>query len=159
MTVCSGRLDFTLSVHLMSDGSGSHCQVMSEGPRQFNMCTPTVSNCGCAVPTRFHMHLNTFSPSEAENILQNSVIILYSGKCSLSAVIRSLRLCRSACALPLTPDVHHTGMCVNSCFIFSISEGSHSAGIILAPASAGILSSSIVSSTIGCTTASPTAHA
>ena len=135
----------------MSDGSGSHCQVMSEGPRQFNMCTPTVSNCGCAVPTRFRMHLNTFSPSEAEHILQNNVIILYSGKCSLSAVIRSLRLCRSACALSLPPDVHHTGMCVNSCFIFSISEGSHSAGIILAPALAEILSSSIVSSTIGCT--------
>ena len=65
-------LFWTFGFH-MSDGSGSHCQMMSEGPRQFNMCTPTVSNCGCAVPTRFHMHLNTFSPSEAENILQNNV--------------------------------------------------------------------------------------
>ena len=34
------------------------------------------------------------------------------------------------------------GMCVKSCFIFSDTEGSHGAGIIPVPASAGILSSS-----------------
>ena len=35
-------------------------------------------------------------------------------------MIRSIRLCGSACALPLTHDVHHglNGMCVKSCFYF-----------------------------------------
>ena len=47
------------------------------------------------------------------------------------------------CALPLTHDVDHglNGMCVNSCFIFSDSDGSHGTGIGSAPASTGILSS------------------
>ena len=52
------------------------------------------------------------------------------------------RLCGSPCVLPLTHDVHHgwSGMCVNSCFFSSISDGSEGARIIPAPASAGILS-------------------
>ena len=45
MTVRSGRLDLTLSAHLMSDGTGSHCRVMSESPRKFNIFTAdTVAN-------------------------------------------------------------------------------------------------------------------
>ena len=50
---------------------------------------------------------------------------------SLSSAIGSFRLCGSACALPLTHDVHHglSGMCVKSCFIFLNSEGSHGVGI------------------------------
>ena len=45
MTVRSGRLDLTLSAHLMSDGSGSHCRMMSESPRKFNIFTAhTVAN-------------------------------------------------------------------------------------------------------------------
>ena len=36
-------------------------------------------------------------------------------------MVRSIRLWRSDCASPLTHDVHHglTGMCLNSCFVFS----------------------------------------
>ena len=51
----------------------------------------------------------------------------------------------------LTHDVHHglNGMCVNSCFIFSISEGSHGVGTGSAPASTGLLSSCTGSSAIG----------
>ena len=39
MTVLSVRLDLTLSAHLMSDGSGSHCRIMSESPRNFSIFT------------------------------------------------------------------------------------------------------------------------
>ena len=39
MTVRSSRLDLTFSAHLMSDGSGSHCKMMSESPRKFNIFT------------------------------------------------------------------------------------------------------------------------
>ena len=68
---------------------------------------------------------------------------------SLSSAMRSIRLRGSDCALPLTHDVHHglNGKCVNSCFIFSDSEGSHGTGIGSAPASTGILSSCTGSST------------
>ena len=45
MTVRSDRLDLTLSAHLMGDGSGSHCRMMSESPRKFNIFTAhTVAN-------------------------------------------------------------------------------------------------------------------
>ena len=59
----------------------------------------------------------------------------------LSSVVRPFLLCGSACGLLVTHDVHHgrTWMCVNSRFILSVSVGSHGAGIILAPASEGIL--------------------
>ena len=48
------------------------------------------------------------------------------------------------CALPLTHDVHHglNGMCVNTCFVFSDSEGSHGMGIGSAPISTRTLSAS-----------------
>ena len=39
MTVRSVRLDLTLSAHFISDGSGSHCRMMSESPRKFNIFT------------------------------------------------------------------------------------------------------------------------
>ena len=39
MTVLSVRLDLTLSAHFMSDGSGSHCKMMSESPRKFIIST------------------------------------------------------------------------------------------------------------------------
>ena len=46
-------------------------------------------------------------------------------------MIRSIHLRGSACALPLTHDVHHglNGIGVKSCFGFSNSEGSHGVGI------------------------------
>ena len=45
MTVRSGRLDLTLSAHLVSDGSGSHYRMMLESPRKFNIFTDsTVAN-------------------------------------------------------------------------------------------------------------------
>ena len=39
MTVRSVRLDMTLSAHFMNDGSGSHCRMMSESPKNFNIFT------------------------------------------------------------------------------------------------------------------------
>ena len=73
MTVRSGRLDLTLSAHLMSDGSGSHCRMMSESPRKFNIFTAhTVANVsvGPFISTAVDMPypnvltymLSTFSP-------------------------------------------------------------------------------------------------
>ena len=75
---------------------------------------------------------------------------------SLSSVIRSCRLRGSACALPLTHDVHHGWkvMCAVSCFVFSTSKGSHGAEVIRVPVLASILSSSTGSKTPYCTTAS-----
>ena len=60
----------------MSDGSGSHCKMMSESPRQFNIFTlhvtanvsvePFVSTTvDVPYPNNFTYMLNTFSPSEA----------------------------------------------------------------------------------------------
>ena len=70
------RLDFALSAHLMSDGSRSHCRMMSESPRQFNIFTlhvtanvsvaPLVSTTvDVPYPNDFTYMLNTFSPSDA----------------------------------------------------------------------------------------------
>ena len=39
MTVRSARLDLTLSAHSMSDGSGSHCGMMSESQRELSIFT------------------------------------------------------------------------------------------------------------------------
>ena len=78
----SGRL-FALSVwishfsaHLMSDGSRSHCKMMSESPRQFNIFTLNVTadvsvalfvttTVDVPYPNDFTYMLKTFSPSEA----------------------------------------------------------------------------------------------
>ena len=73
MTVRSGRLDLTLSAHLMSDGSGSHCRMISESPRQFNIFTAhTIANVSVALcisttvdmpyPNVLTYMLSTFSP-------------------------------------------------------------------------------------------------
>ena len=43
MTVRSCRLDLTPSAHLMSDGSGSHCRMMSERTRQFSFFTAQIT--------------------------------------------------------------------------------------------------------------------
>ena len=43
MTVRYDRLDLTLSAHLMSDGSGSHCRTTSESPRKFNIVTAHIT--------------------------------------------------------------------------------------------------------------------
>ena len=87
MTVRSARLDLTLSAHLMSDGSGSHCRMMSESPREFNIFTARiVRTC-------------------ASNVFQHDMVCITGS--SLSSMMRSVRLCGSACALPLTHDVQH----------------------------------------------------
>ena len=39
MTVLCVRLDLTLSAHFVSDGSGSHCRMMSESPRKISIFT------------------------------------------------------------------------------------------------------------------------
>ena len=76
MTVRSCRLDLTLSAHLMSDGSGSHCRMMPESPRQFNIFTAhTTANVSVApfisttvdmpYPNVFTYMLSTFNPSAA----------------------------------------------------------------------------------------------
>ena len=60
----------------MSDGSGSHCKMMSEGPRQLNIFTIQVTanvpvepfdptSDDVPYPNDFTYMLNTFSPSEA----------------------------------------------------------------------------------------------
>ena len=73
MTVLSVRLDLTLSAHLMSDGSGSHCRMMSESPRKFSIFTAHIvanMSVGPFVSTTVDMPypnvlthmLSTFSP-------------------------------------------------------------------------------------------------
>ena len=78
MTVRSCRLDLTLSAHLMSDGSGWHCRMMSESPRQFKIftahnrervcCTFHVNNCGHAVSECFHVHAQHIQSVSGRNI-------------------------------------------------------------------------------------------
>ena len=62
--------------HLVSDGSGWHCEVVSESPRQFNIfihhvtanvsVAPLVSTTvDVPYPNDFTYMLKTFSPSEA----------------------------------------------------------------------------------------------
>ena len=81
MTVCSCRLDLTFCAHLMSDGSGSHCKMMPESPRQFSFFTAYITaNVSVApfisttvdmpYPTVFPYMLTTFSPSVASTIFE-----------------------------------------------------------------------------------------
>ena len=76
MTVRSGRFDFAPSAHIMSDGSGSHCKMLSESPRPLRIFTThVIANVSVApfvsttvdvpYPNGFTYMLNTFSPSEA----------------------------------------------------------------------------------------------
>ena len=73
MTVRSVRLDMTLSAHFMFDGSGSHCRMMSESPKKFNIFTahsvakvsagPFVSTTvDMPYPSVLTYMLSTFSP-------------------------------------------------------------------------------------------------
>ena len=73
MTVRSDRLDLTLSAHLMSDGSGSHCRMTSESPRKFNTVTAHItanvsvgpfisSTVDMPYPNVLTYMLSTFSP-------------------------------------------------------------------------------------------------
>ena len=110
----------------MSDGSWSHCKMMSESTRQFNIFTPHVTanvsvspfvstTVDVPYPNDFTHMPNTFSPLEAATCFKTRQSHRTMGS-SLSSVMRSIRLCVSACALHLTHDVHHglNGMCVNS---------------------------------------------
>ena len=102
----------------MSDGSGSHCKMMSESPRKFNIFTAQVvaytvcwafcfNNCGHAVSKCSHIHAEHFQSTCARSIFQHEIVTLCITGSSLSSVMRSVRLCGSGCALPLTHDVHH----------------------------------------------------
>ena len=108
MTVRSDRLDL-----LMSDGSGSHCRMTSESPRKFNIFTAHIVanvsvgafhfySCGHAVPKCSHTRAQLFQSICGRNVFQHEIVTLYNWS-SLSLMMRSVRLCGSACALPLTP--------------------------------------------------------
>ena len=71
MTARFGRLDLTLSAHLMNDGSGSHCRMMSASPWMFNILLLTLlRTCLLGVfisttvdkPNVLTYMLSTFSP-------------------------------------------------------------------------------------------------
>ena len=116
MTVLSVLLDLTLSAHFMSDGSGSHCRMMSESPKEFSIFAahivtnmsvgPFVStDCENAVSEYSHIHAEHFESVPATSFsMRLSHCITGS---SLSSMMRSVRLCGSACASPSTHDVHH----------------------------------------------------
>ena len=88
MTVRSDRLDLTLSAHLMSDGSGSHCRMTSESPRKFNIFTAHIVanvsvgpfhfySCGHAVPQFSHIHAQHFQSTCGRNVFQHEIVTLY----------------------------------------------------------------------------------
>ena len=111
----SDRLDLTLSSHLMSDGSGSRCRMMSESPRKFNIFTAHIVanvSVGPFVSTTVDVPyqnvltymLSTFSPPVAATSFNMRESHCITGS-SLSSMMPSVRLCGSACALLLTHDV------------------------------------------------------
>ena len=117
MTVRSVLLDLTPSAHFMSDGSGSHCRMMSESPRKFSIFSAHIvasMSVGPFVSTTVDMpHPNvltympsTFSPPVPATSFSMRLSHCITGS-SLSSMMRSVRLCGSACALPLTHDVHY----------------------------------------------------
>ena len=70
MTVRSGVLDLTLSAHLMSDGSRSHCCE--------RVCWAFHSyNYGHAVPECSHVHAQHFQSTRARNVFQHEIVTLY----------------------------------------------------------------------------------
>ena len=84
MAVRSVRLDLTLSADVMSDGSGSHCRIMSESPRQFNIFTVHIvatMSVGPFVSTTVDVpcpNVLTYMLSTcARNILQHEIVTLY----------------------------------------------------------------------------------
>ena len=107
----------------MSDGSGSHCRIMSESPRQFNIFTLHVTaNVSVAPfvsitvdvphPNRFTCMLSTFGPSDAAVIFQNKVVTLNNWNfavfdCALdSLVVVLLVLCLSHVSFSQTQKAH-----------------------------------------------------
>ena len=105
----------------MSDGSRSHCKMVSESPWSLHKSLRT-----CLLHLSFHIHVQSVGSC---SVFQNKAFTLSNGKFAvfgdaLGTFVR-FRLC-----FALTRDVHHglNGMCVNSCFIFSDSEGLTSAG-------------------------------
>ena len=88
MTVLFVCLDLTLSAHCMSDGSGSHCRMMSESPRKFSIFTAHIvanMSVGPFVSTTVDMPypnvltymLSTFQFICARNIFQHEIVTLY----------------------------------------------------------------------------------
>ena len=89
MSVLSVRLDLTLSAHVMSDGSGSPCRMMSERPKKEiqhfhcphcceHVCwTFWFHDCGHAVSECSHIHAEHFQSTCARNIFQHEIVTLY----------------------------------------------------------------------------------
>ena len=91
MTVRSNRLDLTFSAHLMSDGSGSHCRMMSESPRKFNIFTAhTVAyvSVGPFISTTvdilyqnvLNIHAEHNQSTRARNVFQHEIVALHHWK-------------------------------------------------------------------------------
>ena len=117
MTVLCVLSDLTLSAHFVSDGSGSHCRMMSESPKKLSIFSAHIvanMSVGLFVSTTVDMPypnvltymLSTFSPPVPATSFSMRSSHCITGS-SLSSMTRSVRLCGSACALPLTHDVHH----------------------------------------------------
>ena len=78
MTVLAVLLDLTLSAHFMSDGSGSHCRMMSESPEIQHFHCPhccihvcwafRIHDCGHAVSECSHIHAEHFQSTCARSI-------------------------------------------------------------------------------------------
>ena len=88
MTVRSVLLDLTLSAHFLSDGSGSHCRMMSESPKEIqhfhcphcceHVCWDFCFNdCGHAVSECSHIHAEHFQSTCAGNIFQHEIVTWY----------------------------------------------------------------------------------
>ena len=84
----SVSLDLTLPAHFMSDGSGSHCRMMSESSRKFIIFTAhIVANMSVGpfisttVDMRYsecsHIHAEHFQSTCACNIFQHEIVTLY----------------------------------------------------------------------------------
>ena len=99
MTVLSVRLDLTLSVRFMSDGSGSHCRMMSESQRKFSIFTahivanmsvgPFVSTVDMPYPNVLTCMLSTFSPPVPATYFSKRWSHCITGS-SLSSMMRKL---------------------------------------------------------------------
>ena len=117
MTVRSVRLDLTLSANFVSDGSGSHCRMMSESPKRFNIfycphCCEHVCwafrfyDCGLAASKCSHVHAEHSQSTCAHNIFQHEIVTLYHWEFAVFddslCALMWFRLC-----FALTHDVHH----------------------------------------------------
>ena len=133
---------YTFLSMFMSECSGSHCSMMPERPRQFNLFTPHVTADKSApfVPTtvdiphpnHFTYTFSNFSPSEAATSFMNMFI---AGNRQLNFFDGSVyaSLWFWLCFSFLTHAVHHdwNGLRVDECSSSSISDGSRGAGIAL----------------------------